>query len=333
MTYEAIIKDISAKKYAPLYILHGEEGFFIDKISNQISDTVLDEGEKAFNQMTLYGKEITTTQIVDSARQFPMMAPYRVIIVKEAQAMGKLDALVPYIENPSPQTILVLNHKHKKIDGRSKVLKSAKAKGVVFESKKLYDNQIAPWIISAVDAKGKMINQPAAHMMAEFLGSDLSKVSNEIDKILVNLGAEKTITEDMVREQVGITKDYNVFELQKALSLGDTEKAFRIVKYFGDNPKSNPLVMVLSSLYNYFTKVYSIAYYGNKKQDKELASIVGVSPFFLKEYKQAARNYPMGKLVTIFSALKTADLRSKGVGTRGTSDNEILRELMIKIFY
>lgn len=333
MTFEALLKDLKAKKYAPVYLLHGEEAFFIDKISSYIEEHVLTESEKAFNQIVLYGKEVAAEQVIDNARQFPMMAQHRVVVIKEAQAMNKIDQLVGYIENPSPQTILVIDHKYKKLDGRSKLNKVIKSKGVIFESKKLYDNQVAPWITRAVAAKGKSIDPKAAEIMAEYLGSDLSKVSNEIDKILVNIKEQKAITEDIVQEQVGITKDYNVFELQKCIGARDTEKVFRIVKYFGDNPKSSPLVVVVSSLFSYFSKVYTTAYYKNKAPDKELAQLVGVSPFFMGEYKQAAKNYSVGKLVDVFAALKIADLKSKGVGSRGTEENEILRELMIQILY
>jgi len=333
MTYEAIIADLKAKKYAPVYLLHGEESYFIDKISQYIEANVLSESEKAFNQIVMYGKEVTSTQVTDNARQYPMMAERRVVVVKEAQAMSKMDQMVSYVEKPSPQTILVINHKHKKMDGRSKLTKAIKGKGVVFESKKLYDNKVAGWITSEIAARGKSIQPQAANMMAEYLGADLSKISNEIDKILVNLKDASVIDVNTVQTQVGITKDYNVFELQKALSQGDAARVFKIVKYFGNNPKAAPLVMVLSSLYGYFRKVYAVAYYLGKKKDNELASLVGVSPYFVSEYKQAAKNFPARRLVGIFAALSEADLKSKGVGSRGTSENEVLRELMIKIFY
>ncbi len=333
MTYEAIISDLKAAKYSPIYLLHGEEAYFIDKISQYIEAHVLSEGEKAFNQILMYGKEVTTTQVIDIARQYPMMSERRVVVIKEAQAMSRIDGLEGYVKNPSPQTILVINYKHKKLDGRSKLSKAIKGKGVIFYSKKLYDNKIPAWITNAVASKGKKITSSAASMMAEYLGSDLSKINNEIDKIVINLRDQPLISEEIVQEQVGITKDYNVFELQKAISFGDTEKVFRIIKYFGNNPKSNPVVMVLSSLFNYFRKVYTVAYYLKKKRDNELAAMVGVSPFFIGEYKQAARNFSINKLVDIFSAIQKADLMSKGVGARGMDQNEILRELMIKIFY
>lgn len=333
MTYESIIADLKAGKYAPVYLLHGEESYFIDRISGYIEKHALTDAEKAFNQMVVYGKEVEASHIIDTARQYPMMSERRVVVVKEAQAMGKLDQLDGYVNNPSPQTVLVLNYKYKKIDGRSKLAKTLKTKGVVFESKKLYDNQIPSWITKAVSTKGKKIDANAAAMMAEYLGSDLNKITNEIDKIIVNLKDKSTITLAIVQEEVGITKDYNVFELQKAISLNDTQKAFRILQYFHDNPKSNPLVVVLGSLFNYFTKVYTTAFYLKKKQDKELASLVGVSPFFLGEYKQAAKNFSLGKLVSIFAAIEDADRKSKGMDSRSLTEHEILKELMLKIFY
>ena len=333
MTYESIIADLKAGKYAPVYLLHGEESYFIDRISSYIEQHALTDAEKAFNQLVVYGKEIEPSQIIDTARQYPMMSQRRVVVVKEAQAMSKIDELDAYVKNPSPQTVLVLNYKHKKIDGRSKLAKTFKSQGVAFLSKKLYDNQIPAWISKAVSAKGKKIDANAAAMMAEYLGADLNKITNEIDKIIVNLKDKSTITLAIVQEEVGITKDYNVFELQKAISLNDTQKAFRILQYFKSNPKSNPVVMVVSSLFGYFTKVYTTAYYLKKKEDRELAALVGVSPFFLREYKQAAKNFSLGKLVSIFSAIETADHQSKGMGSRSMPEEEILRELMIKIFY
>jgi len=333
MTFEAIISELKAGKYAPVYLLHGEESFFIDKISKFIEDHVLSESEKAFNQIVMYGKEVTPGQVIDNARQFPMMAERRVVVVKEAQALAKIDQLESYVKNPSPQTVLVINHKYKKLDGRNKLAKVIKGKGIIFDSKKLYDNQIATWISKAVNGRGKAIDPAAAQIMAEYLGSDLSKISNEIDKIVVNLKDEKSISVKVIQDQVGITKDYNVFELQNALSQKNTEKVFRIVKYFSENPKSGPIVMVLASLYGYFTKVFTATYYAKGKSDKELAALVGVSPYFVSDYKKAAKNYSVGKLVTIFAALKTADLRSKGVGARKMEHSEILRDLMIKILY
>jgi len=333
LTFETIIKDIKNKKYSPIYLLHGDESFYIDKISSYIEHHVLNEGEKAFNLAVLYGKDTEFKTVVDEARQFPMMSSHRVIILKEAQDMRSLKNLASYAENPSPQSILVINHKHKKFDARTKLAKAIKANGILFESKKLYDNQVQGWIAQYIADKGYAISPDAALISAEYLGTDLNKIANEMDKVIVNLKDEKTISADLIKEMVGISKDYNVFELQKAIGTLNTEKVFRIVDYFAANPKPNPLVMVLSNLYGYFSKVYIAAYHG-KKSDNELKTLLGLpTPYFVKEYRVAAQNFRGQKLIKIFAALKEADLKSKGVGARNMEDKAILRDFMITVFY
>ena len=333
MTYEAILKDLKNKKYSPIYLLHGDESYYIDKLSSFIEQNVLDEGEKAFNQAVLYGKDTEFKTVVDEARQFPMMASYRVVVIKEAQDMRTLKNLAIYAENPSPQSIVVINHKHKKFDSRTKLAKAIKSNGVIFESKKLYDNQVSGWISNYISQQGLTISPDAAMITAEFLGADLTKIANEMDKVVVNLKEEKNITAELIKEMVGISKDYNVFELQKAIGTMNTEKVFRIVEYFSANPKSNPLVMVLSNLYGYFSKVYIAAYHG-KKNDNELKTLLGLpTPYFVKDYRVAAQNFKGQRLINIFEALKQADLKSKGVGARNMDAKAILRDFMISVFY
>jgi len=333
LTYEAIIKDLEAKKYSPIYLLHGDEPYYIDKISNYIEKNVLNPGEQSFNQAVLYGKDTEFKTVVDEARQYPMMASHRVVVIKEAQDMRTLKKLEAYAENPSPQSILVINHKYKKFDSRTKLAKAIKANGVLFQSKKLYDNKVPAWISGYLSNKGVNIAPDASMMAAEFLGTDLNKIANEMDKVIVNLEGQKSISADMIKEMVGISKDYNVFELQKAIGTMDTEKVFRIINYFAANEKANPLVMVLSNLYGYFFKVYTAAYHG-KKNDNELKTLLGLpTPYFVKDYRIAAKNYKGQKLINIFDALKEADLKSKGVGARNQTSREVLRELMIQVFY
>ena len=333
MTFEAIIKDLKSKKYSPIYLLHGDEPYYIDKISNYIEKNVLNAGEQSFNQAILYGKDTEFKTVVDEARQYPMMASHRVVVIKEAQDMKSLKNLATYAENPSLQSILVINHKYKKFDSRTKLAKAIKAHGVLFESKKLYDNKVPAWITSYLSNKGVKIVPDASMMAAEFLGTDLNKIANEMDKVIVNLEGQKSISADMIKEMVGISKDYNVFELQKAIGTMDTEKVFRIVNYFAANEKANPLVMVLSNLYGYFFKVYTAAYHG-KKNDNELKSLLGLpTPYFVKDYRVAAKNFHGQKLINIFDALKVADLKSKGVGARNMTSREVLRDLMIQVFY
>jgi len=333
LTFEAIISDLKNKKYSPIYLLHGDEPYFIDQISHLIEKSVLSEAEQSFNQAVLYGKDTDFKTVVDEARQFPMMATQRVVIIKEAQDMRSLKNLATYAENPSTQSIVVINHKYKKFDSRTKLAKAIKANGVLFQSKKLYDNKVPGWITSYLKGKGISISGDAAMMAAEFLGTDLSKVANEMDKIAVNLADAKEITAELIKELVGISKDYNVFELQKAIGSKDTEKAFRIINYFSANEKANPLVMVLSNLYGYFVKVYTAAYYG-KKNDNELKTLLGLpTPYFVKDYRLAAQNYKGYKLINIFEALKQADLKSKGVGARNMSADQILKDFLITVFY
>ncbi len=313
--------------------MHGDEPYYIDKISNYIEKNVLNPGEQSFNQAVMYGKDTEFKAVVDEARQYPMMASHRVVIIKEAQDMRSLKSLAAYAENPSPQSILVINHKYKKFDTRTKLAKSIKAKGIIFQSKKLYDNKVPAWISSYLSNKGVNIAPDASMMAAEFLGTDLNKIANEMDKVIVNLEGKKSISAEMIKEMVGISKDYNVFELQKAIGTMDTEKVFRIVNYFAANPKANPLVMVLSNLYGYFFKVYTAAYH-SKKNDIELKTLLGLpTPYFVKDYRIASRNFNGQKLINIFDALKDADLKSKGVGARNMDSREILRDLMIKVFY
>lgn len=333
LSYEKIVNNIDAGKFAPIYLLHGEEGYFIDDISRRIEARALSEAEKAFNQIVLYGKDVDFKDIVDNARQFPMMAERRVVIVNEAQSMRSLKELDSYALSPSPQTILVLNHKHKKIDGRLSLVKNIKKTGVVFESKKLYDNQVAPWIKSYLKTKKIAIEPQAAMILTEFLGTDLSKITNELEKLILNLEGNRSISTDDVVDQVGISKEFNVFELQKAISFLDTEKAFLIANYFAANEKSNPLVFILSSLYSYLIKVY-IAAFHKTASDAELQRMLGLpSPFFVKEYRAASKNYSSGKILEAFSFLRSADLHSKGIDTRNNEMEPILRTFLIQMFY
>jgi DNA polymerase-3 subunit delta len=332
LTYQAIIKDLEAKKYAPIYLLHGEESYYIDAISHYIEKNVLNEGEKAFNQAVLYGKEIEFKQVVDEARQFPMMAPYRVIIIKEAQEMRTLSKLEQYASNPSPTSILVIAHKHKKIDKRTRFVKNASKSGIVMESKRIYDNQLPGWITEHLKSKSVTIDYEASQLLADYLGTDLSKVSNELEKLLLNISNNK-ITADDVQEQVGISKDYNVFELQKAIGNRDGAKVFRIINYFSENEKNHPLPLVIGNLYNYFSKLY-ITIFNLKTPDNQLQRLIGLpSPYFVKEYKASARILGYDKIRTAFIALQQADLQSKGVGSRNKDSKAILTELALALIY
>lgn len=328
MTYDQIIKDIKSKIYHPVYFLTGEEPYYIDKISDLIERTVLDEGEKAFNQLVVYGKDTDFKSVVDDARQFPMMSPYRVVIVKEAQEMKDIQGLEKYVAHPSPSTILVICFKYKKIDKRTALAKSLAAHAIFFESKKLYDNKVPSWIISFAENAGYTITPDAAGLMSEYIGSELGKLSNELEKLFINLSEKKKISIEDVREQIGISKNFDVFELQTAIGLRNFNKAALIIQYFGQNINANPPVMIIASLFSYFNKVYTAKMH-NRLSDGDLSKALGVNPFFIKEYKQAAQNYSVDHLYQIMQALKNADMHSKGIGSRRGNDGSVYKDILI----
>lgn len=331
MTYQAIIKDIIAKKYEPIYLLHGEESYFIDEISNYIEKKVLTETERAFNLTILYGKEASYHAIVDNARRFPVMAERQVVIIKEAKEMKDLNKLEKYLNNPAPTTLLVICHKHKKLAKNTKLAKAAIKNGVFFESKKLYDNQVPDWITTYLHQKKYKIKEDATQMIAEFLGTNLSKVSNELDKLMLNVSADTVITTDLVQKHIGISKDYNVFELNNAIGRKNAVKAQRIVNYFMADIKTHPLPQVVSSLFGFFSKLYIYQTAGNI-HDNEMAKKMGMrSTFFLKDYRAAAKNFSRTKTEEAISILKEYDLKSKGVNRDGTPETELLRELVFKL--
>lgn len=332
MKFEHIIKDLKHKVYHPIYLLCGEEEFFIDKISDYIEEHVLDEAEKEFNQTVLYGLETSVPELISAAKRFPMMASYQVIIVKEAQSLSKLADLVEYAKNPQKTTILVLNHKHKKADGRSEFVKLMKKQGVYFESKTLYENEIPAWINHQLRSQGFEISPKACQLMVENVGVELSKISNELNKLVLTLGKPKTIDEHDIERNIGISKDYNVFELTKALGQRDLLKANKIVNHFGKNPKDHPLPATLPMLYSFFSKV--LLYHTLKSTDnRTVASTLGINPYFAGDYAIAARNYSVKKIARIMSALRKADLNSKGVGSVDASQADLYKELIFDILH
>ena len=331
MTYQNILLDLKKGKFQSIYFLHGEEAYYIDGITKYIEEHALTEGEKAFNQIVLYGKDVDFKNVIDNARQFPMMATRRVVIVKEAKDMKGLDKMESYFEKPSDQTILVIAHKHKKLDGRSKLSKVLKKNAVVFESKPVRDYKIAEWISSYVREQGFSIDGKSSILLGEYLGTNLSKITNEIAKLTVNLEKGNTIDANLIHDKIEISKDFNVFELQNALGRKDIAKSFLITDYFSKNIKKHPLVLLNGSLYNYFVKVMLTGVNINKS-DQEIASKIKLpNAFFVKDYKTAARNYKLSTLVKIFSFIKEADARSKGIGNRSTPPEGILTELVYKI--
>lgn len=331
MTYTDVLKELKEGIYHPIYLLHGAEPYFIDIVSDYIEAHALDEGGKAFNQIVVYGKDIDVKAVLDEARQYPMMADRRVVIVKEAQDLPKIQDLLSYAEQPSPQTVLVLAHKYKKIKKNTKLAKAIAKSGVIIDADAIRDYKMADWIVQYVKDQHLSIAKDTANLLAEYLGTDLSKVTNEISKLILNLGDEKTITAGHVQEQVGISKEYNVFELHKALSHRDVLKIHRIINFFAGDQKNNHITMIISSLYGYYVKVFKAAAY-QSQNDAALAKLIGLgSPYFVKEYRSAIRHYPMSKLPTIFEALATADKHSKGVDSRSTNAKKIMQELIFTI--
>jgi len=328
MTFERILGDLKNEKFQPIYFLHGEEPYYIDQIAEFIEANALTEAEKSFNLVIVYGKDAEFKSIADEARQFPMMASRRVVIIKEAQEMKTLTDLHSYIEKPSQSAILVICYKYKKLDKRTKFSKLLEEKAIVFESKKIYDNQIGSWIREFLKVQGYTSENGVPDILAEYLGADLSKISNELTKLMLNVSASKNISIRDVKEQIGISKDFDVFELQKVLGERNFAKAALIIRYFTENPTANPTVLVISSLFTYFNKVMIVKYY-NGLTDQELSRMTGVNPFFIKEYKNAAKNYSMDQLNKIFNALKSADLASKGISSRRSDENAVFKDVLI----
>ncbi|WP_417200340.1 DNA polymerase III subunit delta [Bizionia sp.] len=328
-----LVSDVKKRNFKPIYFLMGEEPYYIDKVSDYIQETVLTEDERGFNQMVLYGRDVTIDEIVGNAKRFPMMAEYQVIIVKEAQDLSRtIENLVEYAKNPQPSTILVFNYKYKTIDKRKSLYKALNKTALVFESKKLYDNQVPSWINKVLAGKNYSITPKGAQMLTEFLGTDLSKISNELDKLRIVLPEGTQITPELIEVNIGISKDYNNFELHKAIGYRDVVKANKIINYFGENPKDNPMVLTVGFLYTYFSRVLHL--HGLKdKSSRNVAAALKISPYFTEEYIVAARNYPMKKVSAIISDLRVFDVKGKGVGANAVPQSDLLKELMVRIMY
>ena len=326
-----LVSEIRNGNLKPIYFLMGEEPYYIDKISEFIEDNVLDESEKGFNQIVLYGRDIAVEDIVSNAKRFPMMAEYQVIIVKEAQDLSRtIEKLVSYAENPQPSTILVVNYKYKKIDKRKALYKALKKSGVVFESKKLYENQVSDWIRRVLNGQKYTISPKAAQMLVEFLGTDLSKIDNELNKLKIILPEGTQITPEHIEENIGISKDFNNFELRKAIGDKNVVKVHQIAKYFADNPKDNPMVVTISLLFNFFSQLLHL--HGmSDKSPRNVASALRINPYFVNEYIVATRNYPMKKVSSVIAMLREFDVKGKGVGANAVPQGDLLKELLVKI--
>ncbi len=331
--FTEIMKDLKNRIYHPVYFLFGSEPYFVDTVTQYIEQNILSEGEKGFNQTVVYGKDINAMQIGDLASRYPMMGNYQVVIVKEAQHIKDWNNLTGYAEKPLKTTILVLSGKQEKLDKSSKELSKIVTKhGALMESKKLYDNQVPAWITQYLKEMNYTISPKASMLLVEYIGNDLSRLANELTKLSLNVTAGKEISESDIEKNIGISKDYNSFELNKALGMKDVLKTNRIVNYFISNPRSNPMVVTIGSLQSYFNKIYSIHYLKNLP-DKDVMSKIGVNQFFFREYKAASYNYPIAKTESIINLLHEYDLKSKGMNVPAVNEGELLKELVYKILH
>lgn len=331
MQVESIIKDIKQRKFSPVYFLMGDESYFIDRITQALENHVLTEDEKGFNQTILYGKETSIEEVIGAAKQFPMMSDYTLVIVKEAQHLSRsIDKLLHYVENPLKSTILVFNYKYKTLDKRKKITKTLAQHAVLFESKRMYENQIPDWIENYLKTKNIQIEPKAKFLLVEFLGTDLSRIVNELNKLIILV--KNHVTVDDIEKNIGISKEYNNFELQKALGTKNILKANQIIHYFGQNLKDNPIVVTLGVLYSFFSNI--IVYHSLVDKSKmNIAQALRINPYFVQDYQVASTNYPLKKSVQIISYLRDADLKSKGLGATNLPPSEILKELIFKILH
>ena len=329
-TVQSILNEIKAGDIRPLYFLMGEEAFFIDQISTFIETSVLDETQRGFDQTTIYGKDTSIDAIVSSAKRFPMLAERQVIVVKEAQNLSRtIEDLLPYVKNPQHTTTLVICYKYKSIDKRKALYKALSKAHVVFESKKIYDSKIPSWISGELQKMNLKITPKASYLLSEFLGNDLAKISNELSKLKLVMGDNDLITPELIQINIGISKDFNNFELQKAIAQLDQKKAYQIVRYFSENPNQHPMVLTVATLYSFFSKLM-ILHTVNDRNPKVLSRAIGVNPYFLNDYTAAAKNFPMRRISSVFQTLRTIDVKSKGVGAN-LKPLDLYQELIFRI--
>ena len=334
VTYEEIARDLKNRNYKPIYYLMGEESYYIDKISEYISQTVLTDEEKEFNLTVMYGADTDIASIINAAKRYPMMSEYQVVIVKEAQNVKDMESLVYYVQKPLPSTILVICHKHGTLDKRKKLAATIEKVGVLFESKKIKDTQLSGFITSFLKRKSVDIEPKAAEMMAEFVGTDLSRMAGELEKLVLTLPAgQMRITPEQIERNIGISKDYNNFELKNAIIARDVLKANKIIKYFDENQKTNPIQATLSVLFNFFSNLM-LVYYAPDKSEQGIASMLGLkNTWQAKEYLAAARVFSGVKVMQIIGEIRYCDAQSKGVDNVSLKDGDLLRELIFKILH
>jgi len=329
MSAEKILTDWKKKNFKPVYWFEGEEEFYIDQLVDVAEHQILDEAQAGFNLSVFYGKDSSWADVLNACMRYPMFSDKQVVILKEAQQMKDLDKLEAYIEKPLVSTIFIVAHKEKKVDGRSKLAKLLKEKAEVLTTKKMYDNELPAWTQTLIESKGYQPSQKAIHLLVDHIGNDLSRISNEVEKVILNLGSRTTITEDDIEKFVGISKEYNVFELQNAVGKKNLLKAMQIIQYFESNPKAAPIQLILPSLYSYFSKVFML--FGAQGDDKTVAMQTGINNWFLKDYKATATLYGFEAVQSALLLMHHYNLKSVGVNDTGTEDASLLKELIYKM--
>ena len=329
MSSEKIILDWKKNNFKPIYWLEGEEPFFIDEIVDYAENKILTESEASFNLTVFYGKDADWATVINACRRYPMFAEKQVVIIKEAQQMKDIDKLESYVENPLSSTIFVVSYKDKKLDARTKFAKTVKTKGELLSTKKMYDNKLPEWVNALLFHQNLAINPKALAILIDNIGNDLSRIKTEIEKLIVNLGTRKTITEDDIETYIGVSKEYNIFELQDAIGKRNIAKALKIIQYFEKNPKAAPIQLILPALYSFFSKVLTI-FSANSTDEKVIAAVLGVNPYFVKDYMQAAKNYNYGGVEKILLLLHHYNLKSVGIDNANNNDAALMKELIMK---
>ncbi|NLN31101.1 MAG: DNA polymerase III subunit delta [Bacteroidales bacterium] len=332
-SYEEIISDLRKRIFKPVYFLAGEEPYYIDLITDHIEQNVLPEADRPFNQMVLYGEDTSVSDIIEVSRRYPMMATHQVVIVKEAQSVRKIEELAIYIERPLPSTILVINYKYRTLDKRTRLVRLLDNHAVYFESNRLKDYQIPGWIERFLMGEGIKSEPDVSVMLGEYLGNDLHKIVNELNKLIITLPPDKpVISTRLVEKNIGISKDYNNFELQKAVGERNVLKANMIVNHFASNPRDNPLPLTIASLFSYFSKLLTYHYLTDKSKNS-VAAALKINPYFVRDYETAAMTYSVTKTLQVVSLLRIFDMKSKGAGDVGSEAGDLLRELIFKILH
>ena len=330
MAVEKIIAEWKKGLFKPVYWLEGEEEYYIDKVVHYAEEHILSESESSFNLSVFYGKDANWAEVLNACRRYPMFSERQVVLLKEAQQMRDVEKLEAYIENPLQSTVFVISYKNKKVDGRTKFAKLLKEKGGLVTTKKMYDSQLSEWTQELIQSKGLNISPKGLALLVDHIGNDLTRIDNEVQKISVNLGKRNTISEEDIEEFVGVSKEFNVFELQSALAKKDLVKAIRIIQYFEANPKAAPIQLVLPSLYSFFSKVFMVFGAGSH-DEKIVAAAIGVTPYFVKDYLQAANLYTYPGVEKVLLLLHSYNLKSVGVRDNGTPDTSLLREMLAKM--